>query len=184
MRLGLAFLRIVVGALFVGHGLQKLAGKFGGHGPEGTGQFFEGVGLRPGKTHALAAGAAETGGGALIAAGALTPLGAAALTGSMATAIKTIHLPKGPWNPEGGYEYNLVLIASLFALTDAGPGHWSIDGALGRERWGVGWALAELVAGLAGSAAAIAYGRSQGEAPAPPSEPQPEATPAPSPSAE
>ena len=175
MRLGLALLRIVVGALFVGHGLQKLTGKFGGGGPEGTGQAFESLGLRPGKTHAIAAGAAEAGGGALIAAGALTPVGAAAVTGSMATAIKTIHGPKGPWNPEGGYEYNLVLIATVFALTDVGPGHWSVDGALGRKRWGAGWAVAELAAGLAGSAAALAYSRGQSEA----TEQEPEADQAP-----
>src|SRR5687768_5764973 len=101
MKLGLTLLRIVVGALFVGHGLQKLAGKFGGHGPEATGQAFESLGLSPGKAHAIAAGAAETGGGALIAAGAFTPIGATLLTGVMATAIQTVHGTKGPWVTEG-----------------------------------------------------------------------------------
>jgi putative oxidoreductase len=163
MRFGLTLLRLVVGGLFVGHGLQKLAGKFGGSGPDGTGQFFEQLGLKPGKAHAIAAGASEAGGGALIAAGALTPVGAAAITGTMATAIRTVHGPKGPWNAEGGYEFNLVLIAAVFALTAAGPGPWSVDGARGRESWGTPWALAALGAGLAGSAAAIAYGQSQDE---------------------
>ena len=177
MRLGLALLRIIIGGLFVGHGLQKLAGKFGGHGPEATGQFFEGLGLRPGKTHAIAAGAAEAGGGALLAAGALTPVAGTLLTGTMATAIRTVHAPKGPWNSDGGYEYNLVLMAAVFALTDAGPGAWSIDAARGRQRWGAGWALAQLGAGLAGSAAGIAYGRSR---PAPPeAAPEREAAPEP-----
>jgi putative oxidoreductase len=165
VRLGLALMRIVIGGLFVGHGLQKLAGKFGGYGPAGTGQFFETLGLRPGKTHALAAGAAETGGGALLAAGAFTPLAGTLLSGTMATAIRTVHAPKGPWNSDGGFEYNLVLMAAVFAVTDAGPGAWSIDAARGRARWGAGWALAQLAAGLAGSAAGIAYGRSR---PAPP----------------
>jgi putative oxidoreductase len=163
MRFGLTILRLIVGGLFVGHGLQKLAGKFGGGGPVGTGQFFEQLGLKPGRTHAIAAGASEAGGGAPIAAGALTPVGAAAITGTMATAIRTVHGPKGPWNAEGGYEFNLVLIATVFALTSAGPGPWSIDGARGRERWGTPWALAALGAGLAGSAAAVAYGQSQDE---------------------
>jgi putative oxidoreductase len=168
VKLGLALLRVIVGGLFIGHGLQKLAGKFGGYGPEGTGQFFESLGLRPGKTHAVAAGAAEAGGGALIALGAFTPLGAAMLTGTMVTAIKTVHASKGPWVSEGGYEYNLVLLAIVFAITDAGPGDWSVDGARGRPRWGPGWALAQLGAGAAGSAAAIAYGKSR---PAPPPAP-------------
>lgn len=50
----------------MGHGLQKLAGRFGGHGIAGTGQFFEGIGLRPGRAQATAAGISETAGGALL----------------------------------------------------------------------------------------------------------------------
>jgi putative oxidoreductase len=160
MRLGLASLRLVVGGLFVGHGMQKLAGKFGGGGLEATADVFESLGLRPGRTHALAAGLAEAGGGALLAAGAATPLSATLLSGTMATAIRTVHGPKGPWASNGGYEYNLVLMAIVFALTDVGPGQWSFDAAHGRERWGTRWALAQLGAGLLGSAAAIAYGKS------------------------
>lgn len=41
-------LRLLIGLLFVGHGTQKLFGWFGGHGPDGTGQFFESIGLKPG----------------------------------------------------------------------------------------------------------------------------------------
>ena len=52
MAIGLLIVRVVVGALLVGHGSQKLFGWFGGGGPEGTGQFFEQVNLRPGKRHA------------------------------------------------------------------------------------------------------------------------------------
>ena len=35
MAAGLLILRVVVGALLVGHGTQKLFGWFGGHGPDG-----------------------------------------------------------------------------------------------------------------------------------------------------
>jgi uncharacterized membrane protein YphA (DoxX/SURF4 family) len=83
--------RTTIGLLFVGHGTQKLFGWFGGGGLDGTGGFFEQLGLRPGRRHALAAGAAEAGGGLLFALGAATPLGAAAVSGSMITAIKTVH---------------------------------------------------------------------------------------------
>jgi putative oxidoreductase len=156
MKLGLALMRAIVGGLFVGHGLQKLLGWFGGHGPEGTGQFFESVGITPGKTHAQAAGAAETAGGALIAAGLLTPLGASMLSGSMVTAIRKVHAPKGPWVSEGGYEYNLVLLAIVFALADAGPGEWSLDEALGIRMRGPFWAIAQLAAAAIGSNALLA----------------------------
>jgi len=148
--------RTTIGLLFVGHGTQKLFGWFGGGGLEGTGGFFEQLGFRPGRRYALAAGAAEAGGGLLFALGAATPLGAAAVSGSMITAIKTVHWEKGVWVSAGGYEYNLVLLAAVFGLTENGPGQWSIDGALGRSRWGTGWALAALAAGAAGSAAVLA----------------------------
>ena len=152
MRIGLALLRAIVGVLFIGHGLQKLLGWFGGPGPEGTGEYFEAVGLRPGREHALAAGASEALGGGLLALGFLTPAAAALITGVQATAIRTVHLPKGVWNHEGGYEYNLVLIALAVAIADVGPGALSVDDALGLPLSGTGWALASLGAGLAGAA--------------------------------
>ncbi|HET6696047.1 MAG TPA: DoxX family protein [Gaiellaceae bacterium] len=148
--------RMTIGLLFVGHGTQKLFGWFGGGGPEGTGRFFEQAGLRPGKRNALAAGAAEAGGGLLFAMGAATPLAAAALSGSMITAIKTVHWEKGIWSSGGGYEYNLVLLAAVFGLTENGPGSPSVDAALGKRRWGTAWAFASLLAGAAGSAAVLA----------------------------
>jgi putative oxidoreductase len=154
MRLGIALLRAVIGALFVGHGLQKLAGWFGGYGLDATGGAFEQMGLRPGKMHATAAGIAETAGGALLLTGAATPLAAAMLTGTMTTAIEKVHLQKGVWNSDGGYEYNAVLIAALFAITADGPGALALDS----EHSGTGWAFAELVAGVAGGLAVAKLG--------------------------
>ena len=152
MDLGRLLLRGVVGPLFVGHGTQKLFGWFGGHGIEGTGGFFENLGLRPGKRHATAAGWAEAGGGALLTLGAFTPLASLLISSTMVTAIRKVHAPKGPWVTEGGYEYNLALIALATALTETGPGAPSVDGALFGDRFkGKGWALAALAAGVAGS---------------------------------
>ncbi len=135
-------LRLVLGALFVGHGTQKLFGWFGGHGPDGTGQFFESLGLRPGKRNAIAAGAAEAGGGALLAAGVATPLAAAALAGTMFTAIRAVHLEKGPWVTDGGYEYNLLILLALAAIAE--------------EDSGPLLAIGSLLAGVAGSAGTFA----------------------------
>jgi len=159
MRLGMTILRVTVGGLFAGHGAQKLFGWFGGHGPEGTGGFFSQLGLHPGRHHALAAGAAEAGGGLLLATGFLTPLGALLTSSTMATAIRLVHGRRGVWNSDGGYEYNVVLMASAFAITAAGPGRLSLDALRGRERWGDGWALAELTGALAGSALAVEVGQ-------------------------
>ncbi len=158
MHIGRLFLRGVVGPLFVGHGAQKLFGWFGGHGLEGTAGFFEnGLGLRPGKRHATAAGAAELTGGALLTLGALTPVSAAMINGAMVTAIRKVHAPKGPWVTEGGYEYNLALIAVMTALTESGPGRPSVDAALFPRLKGPALALAALGAGAAGSYLATEY---------------------------
>jgi putative oxidoreductase len=167
VKLGLALLRSIVGGLFVGHGLQKLAGWFGGGGLSETAKAFEGLGLRPGKVHAVAAGAGEAGGGALLAGGLFTPLAASVLSGVMITAIRTVHAPKGVWATKGGYEYNLVLLAIVFALADVGPGPWSLDEALGTRRAGLRWALAQLAAGAVGSAVAIKTGSAPAGASAP-----------------
>jgi putative oxidoreductase len=151
MKLLVLLARLVLGGLFIGHGTQKLLGWFGGYGPDGTGGFFESLGLRPGRQHAMAAGAAEAGGGALLALGLATPAGAAAITGVMTTAIRTVHQPNGPWVTENGWEYPAVIIATVLAITEVGPGPLSLDAALGRERRGTGWALAALIAGVGGS---------------------------------
>ena len=152
MNLGKLALRGVVGPLFVGHGTQKLFGWFGGHGLEGTAGFFEsGLGLRPGKRHATAAGLSEALGGALLTLGAATPVAASMIIGAMTTAIRKVHASKGPWVTEGGFEYNAVLIAAMVALAEAGPGAPSVDSALFPKMKGTGWALLALAAGVAGS---------------------------------
>jgi putative oxidoreductase len=181
MKIGRLILRLVVGGYFFGHGTQKLFGWFGGYGPEGTGQFFESLGLRPGKQHAIAAGAAEAGGGALLVLGAATPLASTALIATMLTAIHRVHLKNGPWVTDQGYEYNLVLIAAAAALAETGPGSPSIDSARGSQMHGPKWAALSLLLGALGALGAKAVADA---APAP--EPQPEPTapaPAPDPSA-
>src|SRR6476619_5908978 len=107
MDLALFVLRLVVGGFFAAHGAQKLFGSFGGHGPDGTGQFFESLGMKPGRQNAMAAGVAEFGGGILLVFGLFTPIAAAAITAVMIVAILTVHGKKGPWVTEGGFEYNV-----------------------------------------------------------------------------
>src|SRR5438067_1170253 len=156
MKLWQLILRVLVGALFVGHGTQKLFGWFGGHGLEGTGQAFESLGLKPGNRNAVAAGLAEAGGGALLASGVATPLAGAALTGTMATAIRHVHAPKGPWITDGGWEYNAVLIAAVLASVE--------------DCTGPGWAAAAAAAGVGGSLG-VSYLAQREEAP-PPEKPE------------
>ena len=182
MDLGRLLLRLTIGGTFVVHGTQKLFGWFGGYGPDGTGQFFESLGLRPGRRNAIAAGATETGGGILIGLGLATPLGAAGLTAVMITALRTAVWNEG-FKPATG-EHEVLLAAAALALTETGPGTPSLDSVLRLERSGLGWMLAALSAGAAGSAIAISMGQRQAAAPAAaPAEATttPEAPPAPEP---
>ena len=162
MELGLLILHGVVGLLLVGHGAQKLFGVLGGHGIAGTSGFFDSLGLRPGRAHALLGGGAEVVGGALIALGLLVPVGAALITAVMVAAIVTVHLGKGPFNDNGGWELPLVFIAAVFALAGVGAGELSLDHALGLDVAGTAWALGALGAGVAGGLGAVASGRLAG----------------------
>lgn len=161
MGIGRLALRLTIGGYFIGHGTQKLFGWFGGHGLEATATGFEQIGLRPGRTHALAAGAAEAGGGALLAVGLATPAAASILTGTMLTAIKRVHLKNGAWLSNGGYEYNAVLIASLLGLSEAGPGPLSLDAVLGCARPRRAAALVTFAAGALGALGVHLYAESQ-----------------------
>jgi putative oxidoreductase len=154
MSLGRLTLRTAIGGLFIGHGTQKLFGWFDGYGLDNTTQMFGSLGLRPARAHAMAAGAAEAGGGAGILLGAYTPLASSAVIATMLTAIRTVHGKNGPWATNQGYEYNLVLIGAVLALAETGPGRPSVDSARGRESHGVGAAALALALGVAGAASA------------------------------
>jgi len=124
--------RVTLGMIFFAHGSQKVFGWFGGYGIAGTAGFLETLGLKPGKPMAVLSAAAELGGGALVLLGLFTSLGALLIAGVMAVAILTVHLKKGFWVSNGGYEYNLTIIAAVIALASTGPGAYTIEALLGR----------------------------------------------------
>ena len=94
------------------------------------------------------------------------PFAGSVLTATMLTAIHRVHLKNGPWAGNGGYEYNLVLIAAALALVEVGPGALSLDQARGRERFGTRWALTALGAGALGAIGAYAAAAAQPASPA------------------
>lgn len=152
-------MRLVVGGIFVGHGLQKLRGAFGGPGLHGTERMVASMGMQPARLQAQAVALTETLGGAAIAAGAATPAAAAGLIATMVTAIRKVHWKNGFWNSKGGFEFNTVLISVVTAIAIEGPGPVSIDAAFGKRRWGVLGGLFALVGGVAGSIAAVEFGQ-------------------------
>jgi putative oxidoreductase len=159
MNLGLLIVRLVVGLTFSAHGLQKLVGAFGGPGLKGFAGYLEQLGLRPGSVHARLVAMTETFGGLLIALGLVTTPAAAALIGVMTAAVAMVHLRNGFFAANKGYEFNLALAASLFALAGVGAGAWSLDSALNIDLAGNWWAVGAAAVGILGGLGAIAGGR-------------------------
>lgn len=123
--IALAFLRVVVAAVFITHGWPKL---FEG-GVNGLEQMLDGRGFPVAIAWAWFVTLLETVGGLLLALGLFTtPLGLLFAV-EMAVAIVLVHLPNGWYVSEGGSEFNLLLIAASLVIAFAGPGAW----ALGRR---------------------------------------------------
>jgi putative oxidoreductase len=115
----LALLRIVVGLLFLEHGLSKFFG------------FPVPFPVHPLPPLLVAAGAIEVAAGALVTLGLFTRLAAFIASGEMAIAYWTQHFPKGPW-PAANMGEGAILFCFIFLyLAAAGPGAWSVDGARG-----------------------------------------------------
>lgn len=148
MDTGVLVLRLVVGLLIAGHGVQKVSFRLGGNGLAGGTEEFRHDGFRGGRLTALAAGAGQIGSGLFLAAGLLTPAAAMAAMGVM-TVAGTVKWHNGLWVQNDGYEYPLVLVVVAAVLALTGPGRWSADHALGLTPWPLWISLAALVTGPA-----------------------------------
>ncbi|MFK8909848.1 DoxX family protein [Streptomyces sp. YS-3] len=147
MDTGLLILRLLIGLLVAGHGVQKISTHLGGSGLDGGAREFRADGFRGGALTALAAGGGQIGSGLLLAAGLLTPLAATGAVGVMTVAL-TVKWHNGVWVQNDGYEYPLVLIGTAVSLAATGPGAWSLDGALGFSSYPAWWAALAAAAGL------------------------------------
>lgn len=123
-------LRIVVAAVFIGHGFPKL---FGGH--AGTVGFFTTLNIPAPEIMAWVVGSVEFFGGIAILLGLLTPLFASLLAIDMLFAWWLVKLGDGLI--ENGLvagELELALLAIALSLALTGAGRWSIDSLLTKKR--------------------------------------------------
>lgn len=112
--------RVLVGLLFLQHGVQKLFGMFGGVGGDGaTVQLMSLMGL---------AGVIETVTGVALVFGLFTRLGAGIAAAEMLVAFFKVHVPMGSWVPllnKG--ELALLYFAAFLALSVYGNGKWNLE---------------------------------------------------------
>lgn len=128
-------IRLALGAVFVGHGAQKVLGSFGG---PGLAKFSSAPApyafMRPAWLWMGAAAVAELLGGILVFLGLFTRVGAFLIFCTMLVAVVGVHWKGGFFAP-GGFEYPMSLLAMSLALLISGGGMASADLAMsGRRR--------------------------------------------------
>ena len=121
----LLVVRLTAGVTLFMHGYQKF---FMGGRIEGTARWFESLGMKPGRVHALLAACTEISCGILFAIGFLTPLAAAGFVGTMVVAGWTHK--QHFFIFKDGWEYNAVLAVLAVLVATTGPGVLSVDYAL------------------------------------------------------
>jgi putative oxidoreductase len=127
---GLAILRVVVGLTFFMHGWQKLFEM----GLPGVTGFFGQVGLPAPSMMAALVSFLELAGGAALIVGLATRWVAILLVVEMLVAMFIVHLPRGFFVAEGGFELVLLLGGACLALALTGPGRFALDRMFARER--------------------------------------------------
>lgn len=127
---GLLVLRVVVGAIFVAHGAQKIFE----YTLPGTTQSFAGMGVPLPEIAAPVVAFVELIGGGMLVVGLFTRLAGILLAVDMVVALVLVHLPAGLWVTEGGYEFVALLGAAALALAFAGAGRFSVDRGVLRGR--------------------------------------------------
>lgn len=125
----LTMLRVVVGAIFVAHGAQKLF-VFGLAGVSG---MFGQIGVPFPEIAAPMVALLEFFGGLALTFGLLTRWAALGLAINMLGAAVLVHLKGGFFLPSG-VEYTLALGAASLAFAVMGAGDYSLDSLLARRR--------------------------------------------------
>ncbi len=124
--LALTILRVATGITMAAHGANKIKG-----GLDGVAGWFDSMGMRPGKMHARFAAFGEVLAGLFLAAGLLTSFACLGFVGLMTVAAVTVHIEKGFFILDEGWEYVFILGVIAVAIALLGPGGWSLDRALG-----------------------------------------------------
>ena len=119
-------LRLGLGIMFTAHGLQKVLGLFGGSGITGFSKMLGGLGFSHVLFWAYLAAYVELIAGLSVIAGLFVRTASFLLLVVMAVAVLKVHLKKGFFLANGGFEYNFVIICVCIALIILGSGKFGI----------------------------------------------------------
>ena len=126
---GVAVLRVMVGLIFLAHGVQKLFGEgFGG-----VAGMMGGLGIPAPALAAVVLVLVELLGGVALILGLFTRLAAVPLAFSMLVATVLVHLPNGFFSSSGGVEFTLLLTVACVALAMTGSDEAALDRILTRR---------------------------------------------------
>lgn len=127
--LALLIARIGLGIVFIAHGWQKLDEM----GVDAVGAGFAKMGVPAPELSAYFSTFVELIGGALLLVGAFTAVAGVLLVLDMLGAFLIVHIDKGVFVAEGGYELVVALGVGALLLAVFGAGKFSVDGLLGRK---------------------------------------------------
>lgn len=125
--LALLIARVGIGVIFVAHGWQK----FFTNGIAKTQAGFDAMGAPLPDVSAIVAATVELVGGFALIAGIATPIAGILLFLDMVGAFFIVHIDKGIFVSEGGYELVLALGVASLLIAAIGAGRLSIDALLG-----------------------------------------------------
>jgi len=126
---GITVLRVMVGAVFVAHGTQKLFS----YGLSGVAGMFGQLGIPLPWLFAPIVSFVEFLGGLCLLMGLFTQYAAALLAVNMLVAVLAVHAKAGFFLPKGA-EYALTLLAANISLVLSGPGCASLGACVGGRK--------------------------------------------------
>lgn len=122
---GLLAIRVIVGAVFLFHGSQKLFAWFGGPGLHGTGDFMATIGIPLPHVSGVLVGATEFFGGLTLVLGVALRWVTLPMIFSMLVAVFVVHRHAFSAQ-QGGMEYPLTLAVVLMGLALTGAGRFKV----------------------------------------------------------
>ncbi|MGD9618623.1 MAG: DoxX family protein [Mycolicibacterium sp.] len=151
--LGLLLLRVAVGGLLIGNGLQKMFGWFGGEGLGAFREYLTDLGFRHADVLSYAGAGGLIAAGVFLILGLFTPVAAA---GTLAYLVPALLAEVMDARNEArlsaflsdGHEYEVVLLCVVAAMVLVGPGRYGLDAGRGWARRPFIGSIAALILGV------------------------------------